>query len=186
MDFPGPALLQQKICQGQVEEQIAADVIADKVDPHQATGQLFPYQGGMVDQDQVAFCNCGQPSAGLHLHGEIAQVGAVTPQAGVQQGFEARSGFERGKLLPDGRKPLHIGRHLPLFLALEWVAALVLPGLEVAGRFQQATIEKGLGEVPRDLKPGFAGITRQRMVPFRHFHGRLSQGLDRSGGNLVA
>jgi len=102
VDSLRPTQIQQKVRKSQVEEQVTADIVADKIKPRQAACQPVPDWASVVDQDQVALCNGCQPAAGLHLHGEIAQVGAVAPQAGLQQGFEAHPGLQRGKLLPNG------------------------------------------------------------------------------------
>ncbi len=95
MDRLRPALTQHEICQRQVEKHIAAHVIADEVDARQAACQQAPNLLGVVDQDQVALGGGCQPATGLDPHCKITQVGAVAPQAGVQQGFEAHLRSQR-------------------------------------------------------------------------------------------
>ena len=127
-----------------------------------------------------------QPTAGFRGHGEIAQVGPVPPQAGVQQSLEAPSGFQGAKLLPGrGQRP-DISLHLPHLLLLERIMSLSFARLEIAHRLQQLAIEKGLGEVPRNFEPGLAGVAPQFTVPIGDIRGRLDQGLNRLGSDLVA
>jgi len=83
VDFLHPAQFQQEVRQGQIEEQVAAYIVADKVKACQTACQPLPDLVGMVDQDQSSFGDGFQSSAGFFLYGEVAQVRAVAPQAGV-------------------------------------------------------------------------------------------------------
>jgi hypothetical protein len=127
-----------------------------------------------------------EATTGLLVYVQVAQVGAVAPQAGVEQYCEHYRRIYAVDLSPMLGEP---GSGLELLLPLlhgKGVALVPVTWLEVTHRFQQATIKVGLGKIPGQLQPGSTPVGSSSLVPEGDVRCALGQRLDGLPGNLIA
>ena len=178
---------QQKASQSHVHQRLQPGVIADKIHAADAArGNQRPRCLSVIDQ-QIIPRRTTQIVFGAGGEDDIAQVGAIAPQAAVQQGdkvFPFVSGRSRqhSRQYPHGISTL---QHSPL-PGLERIVSLPVTRLEIAGRLQQPPVEIALGKVPGDIQPGAAPMFLPRLVPGCHVGRVFDQRLHGAARDFVA
>ena len=180
-----PTLAQQQVSQGQVEGKVEAHIVGHEIDAVQPGHHGPAHRLAVVDEHVVPLLARGQAATHRQADRLIAQIGAVAPQAGVDQGLEDHGRIGSFQRIPLPRQPLRGPRHLGLLLLSKGVTPLPEARLEITHRFQQTPVEKGLGKVPGRVEPSPAPEGGQFPIPQAHVRGVLGQGPHRLRGNLV-
>ena len=92
--LPDSALMEQVVSQGQVKEEIEANVVVDEIDPLDALCQITAYQLSVVDQKVVSLLTGRQRGVHCLVNGVVAKIGTVAPQSGVKQRFKDPVGLD--------------------------------------------------------------------------------------------
>ncbi len=180
-----PPLAQHQIDQGQVKEQVQADVVVDEIEAANAAGHNAAHLLSVIDEDVVALVTGSQATTNPNAYCEIAQIGAVAPERGVKQSLKGRGGISRSQFVPILCEPVNGRTDLGSLLDAKGIAPLQRSGLEVAGRLQQTPVEVDLGKVPGQLQPSASLVGSYLPVPASDAWGILDQRAQGLGGYLM-